>query len=81
MVWHGTNGARVADSHLTGFIDNLYICFLFQKIETPFLAAVESTLGDRYTPNVENIYKITIKFILETLVDGFEKGGNVPNST
>lgn len=56
--------------------------FLFlQKIEAPFLAAVETTLGDRYTPNVENIYKITIKFILQTLVDGYEKGGNKPNST
>lgn len=50
--------------------------FFLQKIEAPFLAAVESTLGDRYTPNVENIYKITIKFILETLVEGFEKAGN-----
>ncbi|KAL0803451.1 hypothetical protein ABMA28_017180 [Loxostege sticticalis] len=52
----------------------------FWKIETPFLAAVESTLGDRYTPNVENIYKITIKFILETLVEGYEKAG-MANST
>lgn len=50
--------------------------FCFQKIEAPFLAAVEATLGDRYTPNVENIYKITIKFILETLVNGYEKAGN-----
>ncbi|XP_041981233.1 neuroglobin-like [Aricia agestis] len=47
----------------------------FWKIEAPFLAAVESTLGDRYTPNVENIYKITIKFILQTLIDGYEKAG------
>lgn len=54
--------------------DVKYICLL-QKIETPFLAAVESTLGDRYTPNVENIYKITIKFILQTLVEGYEKAG------
>lgn len=50
--------------------------FLFfyyqQKIEKPFLAAVESTLGDRYTQNIENIYKVTIKFIIETLITGFE---------
>lgn len=52
-----------------------------QKIEAPFLAAVESTLGDRYTPNVENIYKITIKFILETLIEGFEKAGSGANAT
>lgn len=45
---------------------------IFQKIEKPFLEAVETTLGDRYTSNVENIYKITIKFIIETLVNGFD---------
>jgi neuroglobin len=31
-------------------------------------------LGDRYTDNVEGIYKITIKFIIETLIEGFEAG-------
>lgn len=50
--------------------------FILQKIEKPFLAAVETTLGDRYTQNVEGIYKITIKFIIETLQNGFEKGNN-----
>ncbi|CAH1959090.1 unnamed protein product [Acanthoscelides obtectus] len=44
----------------------------FWKIEQPFLEAVETTLGDRYTENVQNIYKITIKFIIETLVNGFD---------
>lgn len=48
--------------------------FLRQKIEKPFLAAVSSTLGDRYTDNVEGIYKITIKFIIETLIEGYEEG-------
>ncbi|XP_060532078.1 neuroglobin-like [Cylas formicarius] len=43
----------------------------FWKIEKPFLEAVETTLGDRYTENVENIYKITIKFIIETLIKGY----------
>lgn len=47
---------------------------LFQKIERPFLAAVASTLGDRYTDNVEGIYKITIKFIIETLIEGYDAG-------
>lgn len=50
------------------------LCFLFQRIEKPFLTAVASTLGDRYTDNVEGIYKITIKFIIETLVEGYEAG-------
>lgn len=54
---------------------------MLQKIEKPFLAAVESTLGDRYTPNVENIYKITIKFILQTLVDGYEKSAKASSAT
>ncbi|XP_043284139.1 neuroglobin-like [Venturia canescens] len=45
----------------------------FWKIEMPFLEAVERTLGDRYTENVENTYKLTIKFIIETLIDGFDK--------
>lgn len=57
--------------------------FLFssyqQKIEKPFLAAVSSTLGDRYTDNVEGIYKITIKFIIETLVEGFQSGPKQQN--
>ncbi|XP_013773183.1 neuroglobin-like [Limulus polyphemus] len=43
----------------------------FWNIEQPFLAAVQETLGDRYTANMENIYKITIHFILETIVKGF----------
>ena len=55
-----------------------YIFFFLaiQKIEKPFLSAVETTLGDRYTTNIENIYKVTIKFIIETLVTGFENSAN-----
>lgn len=50
-----------------------YIFFIyFQRIENPFLAAVEQTLGDRYTENVEGIYKVTIKFVIETLIAGYE---------
>lgn len=45
----------------------------FWKIETPFLEAVRRTLDDRYTDNVESIYKLTIKFIIETLIDGYDK--------
>ncbi|XP_013783442.2 uncharacterized protein LOC106467627, partial [Limulus polyphemus] len=59
----------------------------FWRIEEPFLAAVKETLGDRYTENMENIYKITIRFILETLTKGFElaeedneKDNVLPNS-
>ncbi len=31
------------------------------------------TLGDRYTENIENIYKVSINLVIETLIDGFEK--------
>ncbi|CAH1262665.1 Hypp2565 [Branchiostoma lanceolatum] len=43
---------------------------VFLKVEKPFLAAVSDVLGDRYTKNMEEIYTITIKFILETLSEG-----------
>lgn len=49
---------------------------MLQRIEKPFLEAVATTLGDRYTENVENIYKITIKFIIETLINGFDNANN-----
>ncbi|XP_063217854.1 neuroglobin-like [Bacillus rossius redtenbacheri] len=45
----------------------------FWKIEKPFLDAVQRTLGDRYTDNIDNIYRVTIKFIIETLVQGYEE--------
>lgn len=43
---------------------------LFWKIEQPFLQAVKETLEDRYTKNMEEIYKITFRFIVETLIGG-----------
>ncbi|XP_046384168.1 neuroglobin-like [Ischnura elegans] len=56
----------------------------FWRIEKPFLEAVRATLGDRYTDNVDVIYQTTIKFIIQTLVDGYQreearvKGGGQP---
>ncbi|XP_054714123.1 neuroglobin-like [Uloborus diversus] len=52
----------------------------FWRIERPFLAAVQDTLGDRYTDNMENIYKITIRYILDTIVKGFDLNSGL-NST
>ncbi|CAK9291440.1 unnamed protein product [Gordionus sp. m RMFG-2023] len=43
----------------------------FWLAEEPFLEAVKETLGDRFTNNMETIYKITIKYILTTLVKGY----------
>ncbi|OAD58901.1 hypothetical protein WN48_09892 [Eufriesea mexicana] len=48
----------------------------FWKIERPFLEAVKRTLEDRYSENVEITYKMTIKFIIETLIEGFNKAQN-----
>lgn len=50
--------------------------FHLQKIEQPFLEAVKETLEDRYSENVEITYKMTIKFIIETLIEGFNKAQN-----
>jgi hypothetical protein len=46
----------------------------------PFLQAVKETLEDRYTENMENIYKIIIKFILQTLVEGYENSSGQPET-
>lgn len=45
----------------------------FMKIKNPFLDAVKMTLGDAYTDNMENIYRITIDFIISTLMNGFNR--------
>ncbi|KAL7645561.1 UNVERIFIED_CONTAM: hypothetical protein RMT77_003947 [Armadillidium vulgare] len=44
----------------------------FWKIERPFLEAVKLTLDERYTENIEKVYKITIHFILETVIEGYD---------
>ena len=31
-------------------------------------------LQERYTPNIEAIYRVTIEFLIETLVHGYENG-------
>ena len=45
---------------------------MLKAIEEPFIVAVREALGDRFTSSVENIYRRTIKFILNTLTVGFE---------
>ncbi|XP_047099172.1 myoglobin-like [Schistocerca piceifrons] len=51
---------------------------LFWKIEKPFLEAVKTTLGDRYTDNVDTLYRATIKLIIETLINGFNNAQDNP---
>ena len=43
-----------------------------QAIEEPFVVAVRDALGDRFTMTIEEIYRKTIRFILNTLTMGFE---------
>uniref|UniRef100_A0A8W8I012 Globin domain-containing protein n=1 Tax=Magallana gigas TaxID=29159 RepID=A0A8W8I012_MAGGI len=44
---------------------------IFSRIEEPFLIAVKETLGDRYSANMDNIYRKTVKFIIRELSQGF----------
>uniref|UniRef100_K1RDY1 Globin domain-containing protein n=1 Tax=Magallana gigas TaxID=29159 RepID=K1RDY1_MAGGI len=41
---------------------------LIWDMEKPFLEAVKITLGDRYSDNMDTIYRITIKFILDSVI-------------
>ena len=54
----------------------IFLFFFLQKIKGPFLESVKMTLGDRYTDNIENIYQVSINLIIETLIEGYEKGNN-----
>lgn len=53
-------------------IESLLTTYLFyQKIEQPFLKAVKQTLDERCNETIEEIYKIAIKLIIETIADGY----------
>lgn len=55
---------------------------MFWRIEEPFLKAVMLTLGDRYTDNMDVIYRLLIKFILENLDKSLRAAlGSSTNST
>ncbi|KAJ8308127.1 hypothetical protein KUTeg_013004 [Tegillarca granosa] len=58
--------ATVGKSHLSVHKD--FTPEYFWKIEQPFLDALKITLGDRYTDNMDKIYRITIRFILEEMI-------------
>lgn len=46
---------------------------LLQKMEEPFLYAVKLTLEDRYTDNMDAVYRVVIKLILETMEKACQK--------
>ena len=50
--------------------------YILQAIEEPFITAVKQTLGDKFNPNIERIYRRATRFILTTLIGGF----NMPMS-
>ena len=41
-----------------------FFFFLFQLAEQPLLDAIKITLGDRYSDNMDIIYKLVIRFLL-----------------
>ena len=46
---------------------------VLQAIEEPFISSVRQTLADKSSPRMEKIYRKAIRFILETLIIGFEE--------
>lgn len=49
---------------------------MFQEFQKPFLEAVKITLADRYTDNMDGIYKITIRYLLDTLIKSYKAAGS-----
>ncbi|XP_076464510.1 cytoglobin-1-like [Babylonia areolata] len=47
---------------------------MFMDFEVPFLEAVKIMLGDRYTDNMDRIYRITIRYLLNTLIKKYQAG-------
>lgn len=45
----------------------------FQYAEEPFLETLKVTLSDRYTAQMDVIYVIMAKYIIQTLVEGYNR--------
>ena len=45
----------------------------FQYAEEPFLNALQTTLDERYTPQMDVIYRVIAQYIIQTLIDGYNK--------
>jgi len=59
----------------------IYCIVSFQRIEEPFLKAAMLTLGDRYSDNMDVIYRLLIKFILGHLETALKDELSRSNST
>uniref|UniRef100_A0A914VJJ8 Globin family profile domain-containing protein n=1 Tax=Plectus sambesii TaxID=2011161 RepID=A0A914VJJ8_9BILA len=53
---------------------------VMNKMEEPFLYAVKLTLDERYTDNMDAVYRIVIKLILETMEQACRKAANEKKS-
>ena len=45
----------------------------FQYAEEPFLETLKVTLDERYTAQMDVIYHVIAKYIIQTLVDGYNR--------
>ncbi|CAG9583417.1 unnamed protein product [Danaus chrysippus] len=82
LAEHATQVMHTLDEGIKGLADmDSFFTYVRHKIKQPFLEAAKTTLGERYTPNIENIYKLTIRFILENLVKGYEEAGEENGTT
>ena len=52
------------------------ILFNLQESEAPLLQAIESTLDERYTKQMAEIYTVVVQFFIETIIEGYTSGSN-----
>ena len=52
----------------------------FQYAEEPFLKTLKVTLDDRYTPQMDAIYVILAKYIIQTLIEGYNRPWGRPTA-
>ena len=48
--------------------------FFHQFSEEPLLKALKNTLDERYTPQMEEIYRVIVQFIVQTMQEGYTGG-------
>ena len=46
---------------------------LFQYAEEPLMESVRVTLDERFTPQMDVIYNVITKYIIQTLIDGYNQ--------
>ena len=44
---------------------------MFQHFFEPFIGMAKSSLGKKYTPQMEAVYKAIANFLIHTLIDGY----------